>query len=150
VASGARARGAPRERTVPSAAYSRARGEPTAIKERSIMSECEINRVLVSGRLVCDPELRELPDGGPVCFLRVACAAARRTPGGARDRPAEFDVVAVGATARRAARCLCRGRGVVVPGSLESERWEAGEGPEREAVCVLAERVCFMGRPPRR
>jgi len=114
------------------------------------MSECEINRVLLSGRLVCDPELRELPDGGPVCFLRVACATARRAPGGARGRPAEFDVVAVGATGRRAARGLYRGRGVVVQGSLESERWEAGEGPEREAVCVLAERVCLMGHRSRR
>ena len=39
------------------------------------------------------------------------------------------------------------GRGVVVEGSLEVECWEAGEGPEREAVWVLAERVGFVEHP---
>jgi single-stranded DNA-binding protein len=42
------------------------------------------------------------------------------------------------------ARSLHRGRGVVVQGSLESARWEAGEGPEYEAAFVLAEGVYFV------
>jgi single-stranded DNA-binding protein len=60
-----------------------------------------------------------------------------------------FDVVLGGAGARRIGRYLYPGRGVVVQGSLEVECWEAGEGPERELVWVLAERVCFLGAPPR-
>jgi single-stranded DNA-binding protein len=112
------------------------------------MSESEINRVVLSGRLVCDPDLRELAVGGPVCFLRVACNAGRGTPGGSRQRCGELGVLVLGAKARRIARYLYVGRGVVVQGSLASECWEE-EGPECEVVCVLAERVCFMGYPPR-
>jgi single-strand DNA-binding protein len=113
------------------------------------MSERGINRVVLSGRLVNEPDLRELADGRPVCLLRVACAAARRVPGEQRRRDDEFDVLLVGASARRIGRYLYPGRGVVVQGSLEFECWEAGEGPERELVWVLAERVCFVGAPPR-
>ena len=114
------------------------------------MSEGDgINRVVLSGRLVCDPDLHELADGGPVCFLRVACNAGRWTPGGSRQRYGELGVLVLGAKARRIARYLYQGRGVVVQGSLESECWEEGEGPEHEVVCVLAELVCFMGHRPR-
>ena len=114
------------------------------------MSEREINRVLLSGRLARDPELLELPNGEPVCLLRLACATGRRVVGGSRNGPSgHVDVIVLGPRARRIARYLFQGRGVVVQGSLESACWEAGEGPEREAVCVFAERVCFMGYPPR-
>jgi single-strand DNA-binding protein len=112
------------------------------------MSEREINRVLLSGRLAGEPELRELGDGGPVCFLRLACADPSRRPGGSRRRFGEIDVLITGIRARRIARYLYRGRRLVVQGSLQIERWEAGEGPEHEAMCVLADRVCFVGRAP--
>ena len=112
------------------------------------MSERKINRVLLSGRLASEPELRELADGGPVCFLRLACADPRRRPGGSRQRCGEVDVLITGARARRIARYLYRGRSLVVQGSLEVECWEAGEGPEHEAMCVLADRICFIGGAP--
>lgn len=112
------------------------------------MSEPEINRVLLSGRLAGEPELRELVDGGPVCFLRLACADRRRRSGGSRQCLAEIDVLVMGARARRIARYLYRARGLVIQGSLQMERWEAGEGPEHESMCVLADRICFVGGAP--
>ncbi len=103
---------------------------------------------MLVGRLVCEPELRELPDGGPVCFLRVACAAGRR-PGGSQGRPAALDVLVLDGEARRCGYYLCLGRSVAIRGRLESARWEAGAGRERDGSCVVAERVQFMGAPPR-
>ncbi len=107
-----------------------------------------INRVVLSGRLVSEPDMYELADGRRVCLLCLACATARRVPGEGRRQDAVFDVLLVGASARRVGRYLYPGRGVVVQGSLEVECWEAGEGPEWELVWVLAERVCFVGAPP--
>jgi single-strand DNA-binding protein len=109
----------------------------------------EINRVLLSGCLVCEPEVRELPVGIPVCFMRV-CADGQWPMGGARyGRSDCTDVIVLGPKVRRIAPFLYQGRGVVIEGSLESACWEEGEGPEHEAVCVLADRVDFMGRGPR-
>ena len=108
----------------------------------------EMNLVVLGGRLVCEPDVRELQDGRPICLMRVACPAARRTPGGSRAPREELDVIVLGAEARRIARHLHPGHGVVVQGSLQMESWEEGEGPEQEGVCVLAHRVCFIVRPP--
>ncbi len=113
--------------------------------------EREINRVLLSGRLASDPDPRELPDGTPVCVLRLTSQTSqtrRRTPGASRTTTSEFDILVLGAKARRIAPYLYRGRRVIVQGRLEAERWEDGEGPEREALCVLAERIHFAGDPP--
>ena len=96
------------------------------------MSEHEINRVLLSGRLVSDADLRELPGGTPVCVLRLVSATRRRTPGASRTAASELNVLVLGAKARRIAPYLYRGRRVIVQGRLQAERWEDGEGPERE------------------
>jgi single-strand DNA-binding protein len=112
------------------------------------MSEHEINRVLLSGRLTSDPDLRELPDGTPVCVLRLASQTRRRTPGASRTTASEFNVLLLGAKARRIAPYLYRGRRVIVQGRLQAERWEDGEGPERKALCVIAERIHFAGHAP--
>lgn len=37
---------------------------------------------------------------------------------------------------------------MIVQGRLEAERWEDGEGPEREALCVIAERIHFADNAP--
>ncbi len=112
------------------------------------MSEHEINRVLLSGRLASDPDLRELPGGTPVCALRLASQTRRRTPGASRTAASEFNILVLGVKARRIAPYLCRGRRVIVQGRLQAERWEDGEGPEREALCVIAERIHFAGDAP--
>lgn len=105
------------------------------MSERGIGSvERGINRVVLVGRLVCDPELREPPEGGPVCLLRVACAAGRR-PGGSRGPLVALDVLVLGVEARRCGRYLCEGRAVAIQGRLESARWEAGVGRERRLLC---------------
>lgn len=107
------------------------------------MSECEFNQVMLGGRLVSEPDVRELQDGGSVCFLRVSCNIELLTFGCSCGRCEEFDVLVLGEKARRISESLYRGQLVVVQGSLEMECWEEGEGSEQEGVCVLAERVCF-------
>jgi single-strand DNA-binding protein len=121
------------------------------------MSEYEINRVVVSGRLVSDPELRERADGEAVCMLRLAPAEEGRTSlgsGSNRDNSGEcgrgeLGVLVLGGKARRIAPYLYAGRRVIVQGRLEAACWETGEGQEREAMCVLAERVFFTDDGPR-
>jgi single-stranded DNA-binding protein len=93
------------------------------------MSEHEINRVLLSGRLVSDPDLRELAGGTPACVLRLASATRHLAPGTSRSADSEFSVLVLGAKARRIAPYLYRGRRVVVQGRLEAERWRTARAP---------------------
>ena len=88
------------------------------------MSEHEINRVLLSGRLASDPDLRELPGGTPVCVLRLASQARGRTPGASRSAAREFNVLVLGAKARRIIPYLYRGRrvGSTPPGPSPGRR----------------------------
>jgi single-stranded DNA-binding protein len=101
------------------------------------MSESGMNLVVLGGRLVSEPQLRMLPaNSRPVCFMRLACQAE------------EFDVIVLGAKARLLGCRLHQGHCVILRGSLQMESWEDGEGPEQEAVCVLAKHVCFSAARP--
>ena len=46
------------------------------------MAATNINRVVMTGNLTRDPELRSLPSGMSVCSLRLACNTRRKGSGG--------------------------------------------------------------------
>jgi single-stranded DNA-binding protein len=98
--------------------------------EQETNPEPEINRVLLSGRLAHDPDLLELPNGEPVCLLRLACArTGRRVVGGSRDaRAGNVDVLVLGSKARRIAPYLYPGRRVVVQGAWRRSVGRRGRG----------------------
>ena len=58
------------------------------------MAATNINRVVLTGNLTSDPELRSLPSGTSVCKLRVACNTRRKDgpTGEWVDKPNYFDV----------------------------------------------------------
>lgn len=106
-----------------------------------------VNRVIVTGNLTRDPELRALPSGASVCELRIACNTRRKngSTGEWEDRPSYFNVVVWGAQGENAARYLVKGRPVAIDGRLEWREWEAQDGSKREAVRIVAETVQFLG-----
>jgi single-strand DNA-binding protein len=106
-----------------------------------------INRVIITGNLTADPELRSLPSGTSVCKLRVACNTRRKdnATGDWVDKPNYFDVTVWGAQGENCARYLSKGRPVAVDGRLEWREWETPEGHKRQAVDIIAESVQFLG-----
>jgi single-stranded DNA-binding protein len=102
------------------------------------------NSVLLGGRVVGEPDQRELPNGRPVYFLRLECERSPQTTGSQDARADRFDVLMLGRVSATIAAHLHPGRPVLVQGSLESECWEEGEGSEREEVSVLAEQVSLL------
>ena len=104
-----------------------------------------INRVIITGNLTRDPELRSLPSGTSVCELRVACNGRRRTAEGQwEDDPNFFNVTVWGQQGENCARYLSKGRGVAIDGRLNWREWET-EGQKRSAVDIIAETVQFLG-----
>jgi single-strand DNA-binding protein len=106
-----------------------------------------INRVVLTGNLTHDPELRSLPSGMSVCKLRIACNTRRKNnaTGDWEDKPNYFDVTVWGAQGENCARFLSRGRPVAIDGRLEWREWEAQDGSKRQSTEIIADAVQFLG-----
>jgi single-strand DNA-binding protein len=106
-----------------------------------------INRVILTGNLTRDPELRSLPSGMSVCSLRVACNTRRKnnSTGEWEDKPNFFDVTVWGAQGENCARFLSKGRPVALDGRLEWREWQDKEGNNRQSVEIIADAVQFLG-----
>lgn len=102
-----------------------------------------MNTVSLTGNLATDVELREVAGDKKVASFLLAIGR------GAREAGADF--VWVSAWDRQAELCaeyLAKGRRVGVVGRIRSRTWEQ-DGQRRDAVEVVANRVEFLGGPPR-
>jgi single-strand DNA-binding protein len=111
------------------------------------VAAANINRVVLTGNLTRDPELRNLPSGTHVCSLRIACNTRRKnnSTGEWEDKPNYFDVTVWGAQGENCAHYLSKGRPVAIDGRLEWHEWETQNGQKRHAVDLIAEVVQFLG-----
>ena len=113
------------------------------------MAATNINRVIVTGNLTRDPELRSTPSGTSVCSLRIAVNSRRKDSESGQwvDKPNYFDVTVWGAQGENCANYLAKGRPVAVDGRLDWREWEAQDGTKRQAIEIIAESVQFLGSP---
>ncbi|MBA3508577.1 MAG: single-stranded DNA-binding protein [Thermoleophilaceae bacterium] len=112
------------------------------------MAATNINRVILTGNLTRDPELRSIPSSGnSVCSLRVACNTRRKdsSTGDWVDKPNYFDVTIFGRQGDNAAQYLSKGRPVAIDGRLEWREWQDKEGNNRQSVEIVADNVQFLG-----
>jgi single-strand DNA-binding protein len=111
------------------------------------MAATNINRVIITGNLTRDPELRSLPSGTSVCSLRVAVNTRRKdqSTGEWVDKANYFDVTVWGAQGENCAQYLSKGRPVAVDGRLEWREWQDQQGNKRQSVDIIADSVQFLG-----
>jgi single-strand DNA-binding protein len=110
------------------------------------MAATNINRVVMTGNLTRDPELRSTPSGMSVCSLRIACNTRRKDGSGNWvDKPNYFDVTVWGAQGENCANYLAKGRPVALDGRLEWREYEDQNGNKRQAVDIIADSVQFLG-----
>lgn len=111
------------------------------------MAATNINRVILTGNLTKDPDLRTLPSGMAVCKLRIASNTRRKNnqTGDWEDKPNFFDVTIWGAQGENCARFLSKGRPVAIDGRLEWREFQDQQGNNRQAVEIIADAVQFLG-----
>src|SRR5256885_3884146 len=103
------------------------------------MAATNINRVVLTGNLTRDPELRSTPGGTSVCSLRIATNTRRKDQSGNWvDKPNYFDVTVWGAQGENCAQYLQKGRPVAVDGRLEWREWQDKDGNQRPAGGSIA------------
>ena len=99
-----------------------------------------MNKVVLIGRLVADPELKYTPNGKAVCNVTVA--VDRQTKDGGTDF---IDVVVWNKNAENLAQYMSKGRQLAVDGSIQKRSYEDKEGDKRWVTEVLANRIEFIG-----
>jgi len=110
------------------------------------MAATNINRVVLTGNLTRDPELRSTASGMSVCSLRIASNTRRKGQSGEwEDKANYFDVTVWGAQGENCAQYLSKGRPVAVDGRLEWREWETENGQKRQAIDIIADSVQFLG-----
>jgi single-strand DNA-binding protein len=104
-----------------------------------------INRVVLTGNLTRDPELRSTPGGLAICKLGIAVNTRRKNSEGQwEEKPNFFRVTVFGRQAESCGTYLKKGRPVAIDGRLEWSSWE-NDGQKRESIDIIADTVQFLG-----
>lgn len=103
-----------------------------------------LNSIVLQGRLVADPQVRQTTNGVKVASLRLA---SDRDTGG--EKKTDFiDVTAWRNSADFAERWLKRGTMVLVRGRLETENYTDRDNNKRTSYKINAEHFWFCGPRP--
>ena len=104
-----------------------------------------LNRIILSGRLTRDPELRRTQSGIPVASFSLAVNRDFKDKA-TRETPVDFiDIVAWRHTGEFAANYFAKGSMAVVEGRLQIRDWTDREGGRRRTAEVVASNIYFGG-----
>lgn len=102
-----------------------------------------LNRILLQGRLVADPELRHTPSGVAVASFRLAVDRDFKDRETGEKKADFINIVAWRSTAEFVSRYFNKGRIAVVDGRLQMRDYTDRDGNKRTAAEVVAEHVYF-------
>lgn len=106
------------------------------------MSNLNLNKVIIAGRLTADPELKQTQSGISVVTFTVA---VNRQYSKDEQREADFlNVTAWRTTADFVARYFKKGSAICVCGSLRTRSYTAQDGSSRHVTEILADDVMFV------
>lgn len=101
-----------------------------------------LNKIVLMGRLVRDPELRRTGGGTAVAALTLAVDRDYKSQSG--EKETDFiDVVAWRSTAEFVNKYFTKGRMAVVSGRLQIRGWTDKDGSKRRTAEVNADHVYF-------
>lgn len=104
-----------------------------------------INTVVIMGRMVRDPELRQLDNGTSVTSFSVA-VDRNYVDKTTNERQADFlNVVAWRQTADFVCKYFHQGDMIALEGSLQSRKYTDKDGNNRTAIEIVASNISFCG-----
>ncbi len=102
-----------------------------------------LNKVIMMGRLVRDPEIKKVNNDISVCSFSIACDRDIVNKQSNERETDFFDVTAWRSTADFVAKYFTKGRMIVVDGRLQKRNYTDKDGNKRYAVDILANSVYF-------
>lgn len=102
-----------------------------------------MNKVIMIGNLVADPETRTTQSGVTQCTLRIAVQRRFADKQTGKRESDFFNVICWRNTAEFAAKYLTKGRKIAVEGSLQTRSYDAQDGSKRYVTEIIADNVEF-------
>lgn len=103
-----------------------------------------LNKVILMGRLVDEPELKTTPNGTSVTSFRVAIERDYKANDG--ERPADFPtIVCWRSTAEFVCRYFGKGNMIAIEGQVQTRSYQSKDGKNHIATEIMAEKVSFTG-----
>ena len=102
-----------------------------------------LNKVILMGRLVKDPELKYTPSNVAVVSFTVAVDRRYQKQD---EKQADFiNVVAWRSAAEFVSKWFRKGQMIALSGSIQTRTWDDSDGNRRYVTEVIAEEVSFAG-----
>jgi single-strand DNA-binding protein len=109
------------------------------------MSNLNLNKVVLAGRLTAEPELKQTPSG--VSVVRVNLAINRRRRGADQNDQQQTDFITVVAwrqTAEFISKYFRKGSAICVTGSIQTSSWTDQQGQKRYSTEVVVDDAMFV------
>ena len=104
-----------------------------------------LNKVILIGNLVADPELKKTQSGISVTSFRIA-VSRKFTKDGETPKADFIDIIAWRSTAEFITQYFTKGMPILVCGSIQTRTWTDQNDQKRYAVEVVADEVSFVER----
>ena len=104
-----------------------------------------LNKVILAGRVVADPELKQTQSGANVVTIRIAVNRGFRSRDAAQQNEADFfNVTAWQNTAEFIAKYFRKGSAICVCGRIQNRSWVDQSGQKRYSTDIIAEEANFV------
>ena len=104
-----------------------------------------LNKVILVGRIVAEPELKQTPSGASVCSIRIAVNRRFQSRDSQQQNEADFfNVTAWQNTAEFIAKYFHKGSAICVCGRIQNRTWVDQSGQKRYVTDIIAEEANFV------
>lgn len=100
-----------------------------------------VNKLILQGRLVADPELRQTQSGASVCSFRVAWSEKYKET----ETKLFLPCTAWRGTGEMIAKHFSKGKEIILEGKLSTRSYTDKNGQDRQTVELTVERAHFAG-----
>jgi len=101
-----------------------------------------LNKVILIGRVVNDPELRTISSGQSVCSFRLATNIVWSDSNGQKREKADFhNIVLWRKLAEIASQYLTKGSLVLIEGRIQTRSWQDKSGNKRYRTEIIGQRM---------
>ena len=107
----------------------------------------DLNKAMIIGNVVRDPEVRQTGTGQPVASLSIATNMVWKDQQGQKQERADFhNIIAWRGLADVASRYIKKGSKIYVEGRIQNRSWVGQDGQKKYTTEIVADNIIMLDR----